>query len=161
MKCDRLRTCRSCAGTPGRWLRCWHAPSVGSGCWSKREYATAAELAEREGIAPSYMARVLFPTLLAPEIVEAVLERRHGPEVTLAPLLEPFPSEWRAQRLTLTKSPLTAQSGPTSIVLRSSTGLISHGPDMCHGRQECSDRALLITSGSQGRPPCPPRRNST
>lgn len=37
------------------------------------EYATIAELAEREGIAPSYMTRVLRLTLLAPDIVEAIL----------------------------------------------------------------------------------------
>ena len=48
------------------------------------EYATIAELAEREGIAPSYMTRVLRLTLLAPDIVEAILEGKHGPEVTLA-----------------------------------------------------------------------------
>ena len=37
------------------------------------EFATIAELAEREGIAPSYMTRVLRLTLLAPDIVEAIL----------------------------------------------------------------------------------------
>jgi hypothetical protein len=38
------------------------------------EFATIAELAEREGITPSYMTRVLRLTLLAPDIVEAILE---------------------------------------------------------------------------------------
>ena len=38
------------------------------------EFATIAELAEREGIAPSYMTRVLRLTLLAPDIVEAILD---------------------------------------------------------------------------------------
>ena len=63
------------------------------------EFATIAELAEREGIAPSYMTRVLRLTLLAPDIVEAILNGKQGPEVTLARLLEPFPLEWRHQRL--------------------------------------------------------------
>jgi hypothetical protein len=58
------------------------------------EFATIAELAEREGIAPSYMTRVLRLTLLAPDIVEAILDGRQGPEVTLARVLEPFPVEW-------------------------------------------------------------------
>ena len=62
------------------------------------EFATIAELAEREGIAPSYMTRVLRLTLLAPDIVEAILDGKQGPEVTLARLLEPFPVEWAAQR---------------------------------------------------------------
>ena len=61
------------------------------------EFATIAELAEREGIAPSYMTRVLRLTLLAPDIVEAILEGAQGPEVTLARVLEPFPLEWEHQ----------------------------------------------------------------
>ncbi|MCA9909316.1 MAG: hypothetical protein KC519_11750, partial [Anaerolineae bacterium] len=55
------------------------------------------ELAEREGIAPSYMTRVLRLTLLAPNIVEAILNGQQGPEVTLARMLEPFPIDWAAQ----------------------------------------------------------------
>ena len=61
------------------------------------EFATIAELAEREEIAPSYMTRVLRLTLLAPDIVEAILNGKQGPEVTLARLLEPFPEEWHVQ----------------------------------------------------------------
>ena len=61
------------------------------------EFATIAELAEREGIAPSYMTRVLRLTLLAPYIVEAILDGKQGPEVTLARVLEPFPVEWERQ----------------------------------------------------------------
>ena len=61
------------------------------------EFTTIAELAEREGIAPSYMTRVLRLTLLAPDIVEAILEGKHGPDVTLARVLEPFPVVWAEQ----------------------------------------------------------------
>ena len=61
------------------------------------DFATIAELAEREGIAPSYMTRVLRLTLLAPDIIEAILDGRHGPEVTLTRVLEPFPMEWTTQ----------------------------------------------------------------
>lgn len=61
------------------------------------EYATIAELAERAGIASSYMTRVLRLTLLAPDIVEAILDGKQGPEVTLAKVLEPFPVEWAEQ----------------------------------------------------------------
>jgi len=65
------------------------------------EFNTIAELAEREGIAHSYMTRVLRLTLLAPDIVEAILDGRQGPDVTLARVLEPFPMEWEAQFLHL------------------------------------------------------------
>jgi hypothetical protein len=62
------------------------------------EFTTIAELAGREGIAPSYMIRVLRLTLIAPDTVEAILHGRQGPEVTLTRLLEPFPDEWESQR---------------------------------------------------------------
>jgi len=62
------------------------------------EFATIAELAERDGIAPSYMTRVLRLTLLSPDIVEAILDGKQGPEVTLARVLEPFPAAWNEQR---------------------------------------------------------------
>ncbi len=58
------------------------------------EFATIAELAEREGIAPSNMTGVLHLTLLPPEIVDAILDGEQGLEVTLAEVLEPFPVEW-------------------------------------------------------------------
>ncbi|TYO91163.1 hypothetical protein [Oceanicella actignis] len=63
------------------------------------EFNTINELAEHEGIAPSYTTRVLRLTLLAPDIVAAILDGRQGPEVTLGRLLEPFPVEWEVQRL--------------------------------------------------------------
>ena len=61
------------------------------------EFVTIAELAEREGIAPSYLTRVLRLTLLAPDPVEAILDGRNGLKVTLAWALERFPSEWEDQ----------------------------------------------------------------
>ena len=61
------------------------------------EFTTIAELAEREGIAPSYMTRVLRLTLLAPSIVEGILYGTQGPDVTLARVLELFPMEWTKQ----------------------------------------------------------------
>ncbi|ROT94384.1 hypothetical protein [Histidinibacterium lentulum] len=62
------------------------------------EFATIAELADREGIAPSYMTRVLRLTLLAPDIAEAILDGKQGPAVTLARVLEPIPADWAEQR---------------------------------------------------------------
>jgi len=62
------------------------------------EFTTIAELADREGIAPSYMTRVLRLTLLAPEIVEAILDGKQSAELTLARVLELFPIEWSRQR---------------------------------------------------------------
>lgn len=63
------------------------------------DFTTVGELAEREGIAPSYVARVLRLTLLAPDIVEAILDGRQGPAVTLAKLPDSFPADWAEQQV--------------------------------------------------------------
>ena len=60
------------------------------------EYATLAELAEAERISRSYVSRVLRLTLLAPEIVEGILDGRSAPG--LPQLLKPFPAEWEKQK---------------------------------------------------------------
>ena len=62
------------------------------------EFATIAELAAMEGISPSYLTRVLRLTLLAPDIIEAILDGRRGPEVTLARLMNGFPERWDRQQ---------------------------------------------------------------
>ncbi|MDN2582764.1 hypothetical protein [Aquibium sp. ELW1220] len=61
-------------------------------------FTTMAELGEHEKIATSYLTRVLRLTLLAPDIVDAILDGRQGPEITLANLLDPFPLDWDEQR---------------------------------------------------------------
>ncbi|WP_249200478.1 hypothetical protein [Thetidibacter halocola] len=61
------------------------------------EFATIAELAEREGIAPSYMTRVLRLTLLAPDIVEAILDGRQPEAMTLQAVMTAFSVVWREQ----------------------------------------------------------------
>lgn len=62
------------------------------------EFATISELAEHEHIAHSYMTRILRLTLLAPDIIDDILDGKNGPELTLPRLLEPFPAEWNRQR---------------------------------------------------------------
>ena len=61
-------------------------------------YSSVAELAAAERINASYLARVLRLTLLAPAIVEAVLDGRQPHAMTLDRLLKPFPVEWEEQR---------------------------------------------------------------
>ena len=59
-------------------------------------YASIAELARAEKINESYVCRVLRLTLLAPEIVEAILDGRR-PEMTLPEAMKPWPVEWSQQ----------------------------------------------------------------
>ena len=60
------------------------------------EYGVLAELSAAERISRSYICRVLRLTLLAPDIVERVMDG--GRTAGLARLLEPFPIEWEKQR---------------------------------------------------------------
>ena len=62
------------------------------------EFASISELAEREGIAFTYMARLMRLSLLAPEIVNAIMDGRQPATVTLAKLMDPFPLDWNEQR---------------------------------------------------------------
>jgi hypothetical protein len=61
-------------------------------------FATLNELAAAEKINSSYVSRLLRLTLLAPDIVEAILDGRQLEETTLPGLMEPFPVEWKEQR---------------------------------------------------------------
>jgi hypothetical protein len=60
-------------------------------------YASITELAAAEKINQSYVCRVLRLTLLAPALVEAILDGRHPSRLQLRTLLNPFPSDWTAQ----------------------------------------------------------------
>jgi hypothetical protein len=60
------------------------------------EYGTLAELSAAERISRSYICRVLCLTLLAPDIIERVMDG--GLTAGLAQFLKPFPVEWERQR---------------------------------------------------------------
>ena len=63
-----------------------------------REYTTIREIASADKINESYVGRVLRLTLLAPEIVEAILNGRQPAEMTMAVLMRGFPVPWTTQR---------------------------------------------------------------
>jgi hypothetical protein len=65
------------------------------------EFATIAELAEREGIAAPYLTRTMRLAQLAPEVVEAILEGRQPRGLTLQTLRCQIPDDWSKQRATL------------------------------------------------------------
>ena len=61
------------------------------------QFATIEEIAKAENINPSYISRVLRLTLLAPEIVEAILAGSHPAGLTRAKVMKPFPMDWQRQ----------------------------------------------------------------
>jgi hypothetical protein len=62
-------------------------------------FATIQELAAAEKINSSYVSRMLRLTLLAPDMVEAILDGRQPDGVTLAGMLEGVPVGWGEQKL--------------------------------------------------------------
>ena len=65
--------------------------------------ATLEDLARAKGVNATYVSRVLRLTLLAPDIVEAILDGRQPAELQLDDLLEAFPVEWEGQRAALAR----------------------------------------------------------
>jgi hypothetical protein len=63
-------------------------------------HTTITELAAAERIDHSYVGRVLRLTLLAPDIVESILNGRQSETVTIAALSRAFPLFWEEQRRT-------------------------------------------------------------
>jgi hypothetical protein len=61
-------------------------------------YRSATKLAEAEKITRSYVTRLLNLTLLAPDIVEAILDGRHPKEMMLDDLIKRLLSSWEKQR---------------------------------------------------------------
>ena len=57
-------------------------------------HATLEDLARAKSVHATYISRVLRLTLLAPEIVEAILDGRQPAELQLDDLLRGFPLEW-------------------------------------------------------------------
>ena len=68
------------------------------------DYQTLEEIANAENINPSYISRVLRMTLLAPEIVEAILAGQQPEGLTMAKAMQPFPVEWIKQTANVSKT---------------------------------------------------------
>lgn len=67
-------------------------------------HATIAEIATAERINEFYVGRVLRLTLLAPDIIEAVLNGRQPAKLQLDQLFRKFPVEWREQRRSISNA---------------------------------------------------------
>jgi hypothetical protein len=66
-------------------------------------YASISELAASERIDRGHLGRVLQLTLLAPDVVEAILDGRQQADLGLPASVGPFPLEWGAQRTAFAK----------------------------------------------------------
>jgi hypothetical protein len=62
-------------------------------------YGSIRELAAAEGVDRAYVGRVLNLTLMAPAVVEAIVDGRQPAATTLPGLITPLPVDWNEQRL--------------------------------------------------------------
>jgi hypothetical protein len=67
------------------------------------EYSCSAELAKAEKINASYLSRILRLTLIAPDIIEAILTGRQPSTLQLDDLLKPLPAAWSQQHSRLSR----------------------------------------------------------
>ena len=65
------------------------------------KYATVREIAEAEKINETYVGRVLRLTLLAPHVVQTIVDGRQPAELQLDALMRRFPVGWKEQIRTL------------------------------------------------------------
>ena len=65
------------------------------------DYATVREIARSERINESYVGRVLRLTLLAPDVIEAIVNGRQPAGLQLDVLMKRFPVGWEEQRTRL------------------------------------------------------------
>ncbi|MCE5314051.1 MAG: hypothetical protein ABFD49_07250 [Armatimonadota bacterium] len=62
------------------------------------KYGSVIEMAKAMGLERSYVARLLRFTLLAPDIVEAILEGREPSGFSIGKLISAIPTTWEEQR---------------------------------------------------------------
>jgi hypothetical protein len=106
----------SCSPPTARWRRRHRIDNALARAfrWRKQletgKYASVAEIAMAEKINDLYVGRILRLTLLAPEIIEAIMDGRQAPQITLAVLMRPFPADWENQGRTFSLAPRWAKS---------------------------------------------------
>jgi hypothetical protein len=71
--------------------------------FERGEFGSIAELARAEKVNESYLCRILRLTLLAPEIVEAILDGRQPATLQLDQLVGSVPLLWVGQQSTITR----------------------------------------------------------
>ena len=76
-------------------------------------YVSISEMAEAERIERGHLGTLLRLTLLAPDIVEAILDGRQPDGRELPRLIEPFPADWAEQRSLRSGSHATASARTT------------------------------------------------
>jgi len=67
-------------------------------------YGSISELAAAEKLDRGYLGRIVALTLLAPDIVEGILDGRESDKIALPTLIKGFPVDWEKQRAEIEKA---------------------------------------------------------
>lgn len=114
-------------------------------------FATINELAAAEKINSSYVSRVLRLTLLAPSLVEAILDGRQAEGVALPGLMEPFPVVWERQCEALAGGQTGGAGGENDRERGGDCTAKVEGQQACHRKALRPRRAIpMRRRGSQG-----------
>jgi hypothetical protein len=79
-------------------LRCRSDEHLALNPSAARRHASVSEIGDAENISKSYVSRILRLALLAPDIVEAILDGRQSKWLRLAEALGNGPLTWEEQR---------------------------------------------------------------
>jgi hypothetical protein len=88
------------------------------------QVVSISEIATKEKIDRGYVGSILRLTLLAPDIVEDILDGRQPSTLGLPCLLKPFPLEWDLQRKAFAAIGSQSASAPGVSALHQRTGMI-------------------------------------
>ena len=91
---DAARGWRRGRGSTTPWSRRWPRAFRWRKLLNTGVHATLEDLARAKGVNATYVSRMLRLTLLAPDIVEAILDGRRPAELHLNDLLRGSPLEW-------------------------------------------------------------------
>jgi hypothetical protein len=91
-------------------------------------YTTIKEIAAKEKIDPSYVGDVLRLNLLAPDIIEMILNGLQPPELQFERLRKSLPLEWEAQRSTIRADLYRAQDEAGNVPENPNRALSDSGP---------------------------------
>ena len=78
-------------------------------------FASICEFATAKKLDRGYLGRILMLTLLAPDVVEAIMDGGQPAELGVHVLREGYPVEWREQRGALAGCPIPPNSIPSTV----------------------------------------------
>jgi hypothetical protein len=120
--------------SPKEWVR-----SLEAG-----EFKDQRAIAAATGLSPRYIRRIIRSALLAPEIVEAIVQGRQAPQLTLTSLIDEVPLSWAKQNARIA-AVSKSQKGPA-------WGRMRHAGEVLHAQRRISKTGPQKISSEKNSP---------